>query len=237
MATFVLCHGGWAGGWQWRTIPDRLRTYGHTVYTPTFTGCGERIHLGHPDVNLETHITDIVNLFRFEQLQDAILVGYSYSGMVITGVADQIPEQIAQLVYLDAFVPVDGQSLCNLFGESIATQIVAVAERFGDGWKVPYMPDPNDPKPGDPRLLTHPLQCALQAVRAQNPTGLTLPRSYIYCTEDKATMMLGQPLVQAAQMAKANLQWHYYELTVDHRPIEDAPDQLTALLLTIATRQ
>ena len=99
MATFVLCHGGWAGGWQWHAIPGLLRAKSHVVFTPTYTGMGERIHLAHPDIDLDTHITDIENVIKFEQLQDVILVGYSYSGMVIASVADRIPDAIAQLVY------------------------------------------------------------------------------------------------------------------------------------------
>lgn len=234
MSVFVLCHGGWAGGWQWATVPATLRSHGHTVHTPTFTGCGGRIHLGHPGVNLETHITDIVNLFRFEELQEVILVGYSYSGMVITGVADQIPEQIAQLVYLDAFAPADGQALADLLGEAITQQIIAITNVHGNGWKTPFLPNPNDTKPSDPRLLIQPAQTALQPVRLQNPLGLALPRSYIYCTEGKATMPLGQPLIQAAQMAKTNPQWRYYELQTEHGPIKEMADQVAALLMGIA---
>lgn len=237
MATFVLCHGGWAGGWQWRAISNPLCARGHAVYTPTFTGCGERIHLGHRDVNLDTHLLDIVNLFRFEELQDVILVGYSYGGAVITGVADQIPEQITQLVYLDAFVPNDGQSLADLLGEAIVTPILDAVNAYGDGWQIPCFVDPNDPNPIDPRLLVQPLQTALQPVRSQNLAGLVLSRNYIYCTQGKDVMVLGKPLVEAAQMARASSDWHYYELETDHKVIERMPDQVMELLLQIATRR
>lgn len=232
MATYVLCHGGWAGGWQWHTIPSLLRAQGHVIFTPTYTGMGERIHLAHPDIDLDTHITDIENVIKFEQLADVILVGYSYSGMVITGVADRIPGQIAHLVYLDAFVPEDGESLADLLGAEMMSQIKAVAEQVGEGWKVPHIPDPG--KPGDPRFILHPLKSALQSVRLQNQAALSLPRTFIFCTEDKDTMLMGRSIVQAAQMAKASSQWRYYELHTDHNPIENTPAELSELLVKIA---
>ncbi|MFO7634598.1 MAG: alpha/beta hydrolase [Caldilinea sp.] len=235
MATFVLCHGGWAGGWQWHSIPSLLRSHGHVVFTPTYTGMGERIHLAHPEIDLDTHITDIENVIKFEQLRDVILVGYSYSGMVITGVANRIPAQITHLVYLDAFVPEDGQSLADLLGAEIVGQIMQVVEQVGQGWKVPHIPDPG--KPGDPRLMLHPLKCALQPVILQNPAALSLPRSFIFCTEDKDTMLMGRPIVQAAQMAKASAHWHYYELHTDHNPIENTPEELSSVLIKIALQR
>jgi len=119
MATYVLCHGAHGGGWQWRTTADLLRSQGHVVFTPTLTGLGERVHLLQPDISLETHITDIVNVFGYEQLEQVILVGHSYGGVVITGVADRIPERIAQLVYLDALVPHDGQSIATMLAPEV----------------------------------------------------------------------------------------------------------------------
>ena len=116
MATFVLVHGGWAGGWQWREVAGLLRAAGHEVFTPTLTGLGERVHLANPDIGLDTHIQDILMVLEYEELRDVILVGYSYSGMVITGVAELAPERISQLIYLDAFVPQDGQSMLDNAG-------------------------------------------------------------------------------------------------------------------------
>src|SRR5688572_12471656 len=111
MATFVLVHGGWDGGWAWRSVAKDLQAAGHEVFTPTLTGSGERVHLASPEIGLDTHIQDIVNVLRFENLSDVLLVGHSYGGMVITGVAEQMPERIDQLIYLDAFAPRDGESL------------------------------------------------------------------------------------------------------------------------------
>ena len=234
MATFVLCHGGWAGGWQWRTIPDLLRVKGHRVFTPTLTGLGERVHLAHPDVDLDTYVTDVVNVILFEELHDVVLVGYSYSGMVIAGVADRIPDRVSHLVYLDAVVPQDGQSFSDLLEPAVLNQMIAVAEQQGEGWKVPPILEPGNP--GDPRLVPQPLKTGMQPVTLRNPAALSLPRSFIYCTEDKDMMLTGGPIVQAAQAAKSDASWHYYEIQTDHSPIKNAPQELAGLLNTIAAQ-
>ena len=178
MATFILCHGGRAGSWQWETIPDMLRVKGHRAFTPTFTGMGERVHLAHPDIDLDTHVTDVVNVIQFEDLNDAILVGYSYGGIVITGVADKVPDRFSHLVYLDAFVPQDGQSFADLLGPEIVTSLMSVVEQYGDGWRLPYIPD--DPgEPVDPRYTPHLIKTGTQPVRLQNPAALALPRTFM----------------------------------------------------------
>lgn len=108
-ATFVLVHGTWHGGWAWQGVAQILRGQGHRVYTPTCTGCGERVHLTHPEVGLDTHIEDVANLVRFEELEDVILVGHSFAGLTITGVADRLRERIHRIVFLDALVPRPGR--------------------------------------------------------------------------------------------------------------------------------
>jgi len=113
MANFVLVHGAWIGGWYWRPIAQKLRKVGHEAYAPTLTGLGERIHLMSPSINLDTHVTDVVNVIKEEGLSDVVLVGHSYGGMVVTGVADALPDRITSLVYLDAFVPKNGDALVN----------------------------------------------------------------------------------------------------------------------------
>ena len=109
MTTYVLVHGAWGGGWKFARVAERLRKRGHIVFTPTLTGQGERSHLSSGAINLTTHVTDILNVIRYEDLSDVVLLGHSYGGMVITAVADTMPEKIAALVYLDAFIPEDGQ--------------------------------------------------------------------------------------------------------------------------------
>ena len=234
MATFVLCHGGWGGSWQWRTVAELLWVMGHKVFTPTFTGLGERVHLANPDVDLNTFITDIVNVVLFEELYDVVLVGYSYSGMVITGVADRIPDRISHLVYLDAVVPQDGQSLTDLLGPEIEAQVLAAIEHQGDGWKVPHISISS--KPSDPRMTPQPSKTGTQPVTLQNPAARSLPRSFIYCTEGKDTLLMEPAVKQAAETAKSDIGWKYYELQTDHHPMENIPQELAGLLSTIATQ-
>ena len=134
--TFVLVHGATAGGWEWKTTGKFLTDDGHTVYRATLTGLGERMHLNSTDVDLQTHINDVVNLILFEDLNDVVLTGHSYGGMVITGVIDRIPERIRHVVYLDAAVPDDGMSIWDLFGGNGPQD----PERFKDGFmQVPWV--------------------------------------------------------------------------------------------------
>jgi pimeloyl-ACP methyl ester carboxylesterase len=114
MTTYVLVHGAWGGGWKFARVAARLRERGHIVFTPTLTGQGERSHMQSAAINLTTHVTDILNVIRYEDLSNVVLLGHSYGGMVITAVADAVPEKIAALVYLDAFIPEDGKSLFDL---------------------------------------------------------------------------------------------------------------------------
>src|SRR5215471_16892964 len=114
MATFVLVHGAWVGSVVWRQLAPRLRKAGHEVYAPTLTGIGERKHLLSRETNLDTHIQDVIGVIDEEDLSDIVLVGHSYGGMVISGVADRVPVKVASLVYLDAFVPENGQSILNI---------------------------------------------------------------------------------------------------------------------------
>jgi pimeloyl-ACP methyl ester carboxylesterase len=114
--TFVLVHGAWAGGWEWKKVDRALRERGHTVYRLTLTGQGERVHLASPEIGLDTHIADVTNVIAWEDLKDVVLIGHSYGGMVITGVVDQMPERFKHVIYIDAFLPEDGESLNTVFG-------------------------------------------------------------------------------------------------------------------------
>jgi pimeloyl-ACP methyl ester carboxylesterase len=229
MATFVLVHGGWAGGWQWREIATRLRAAGHDVYTPTLTGLGERVHLAHPDVDLDTHIQDILMVLEYEDLHEVILVGYSYSGMVVTAVAERAPERLAQLVYLDAFVPSDGESLATMIGPELVAILEQVAQAYGDGWRVPHDP------PDAPRRTPQPVKPMYQPVTVTNPAAARLPRTFIYCTQEKEAMgPMGVPITQVAASAKADARWGYRELDSGHVPLETAPQELADILLELA---
>ena len=138
--SFVLVHGGWLGAWCWRRVRPLLQAAGYEVFAPTLTGLGERAHLLSPDIGLMTHVQDVVGLIEAEELQDIVLVGQSYAGMVITGVADRVPERLSHVVYLDAFVPRDGQSLADLVGPEMMANLEQAARAQGSGWRVPPLP-------------------------------------------------------------------------------------------------
>ena len=129
MATFVVAHGAWSAGWAWKKMRPLLRAAGHELWTPTYTGLGERAHLANAEVNLDTHIGDVVAAIEMENLHDAILIGHSYGGMVATGVADRVRARISQLIYLDAFAPIEGQCDLRLIPPDVAEKMRAGAAR------------------------------------------------------------------------------------------------------------
>lgn len=229
MATYVLCQGGWAGGWQWREVAAMLRAAGHEVYTPTFTGLGERVHLANPDIDLHTHIEDILMVLHYEDLHDVILVGYSGSGPVISGVAEKAAERLGHLVYLDAFVLEDGESMADQLGSEIMSGLEAAAQQYGDGWQIPH-----DPPDAD-RRTPQPLKPIATRLTLQNSAAVALPRTFIYCTDGGQDIgPLHQPMTQAAAMAKNDNTWRYRELKTGHLPMCTMPRELTDLLLELA---
>ncbi len=184
MSTYVLVHGGFQGGWSYRRVAKLLRDAGHEVYTPTLTGLGERSHLAHLPINLDTHIADIVNTIVWEELSDVVLLGHSYGGMVITGVADRIAERIATLVYLDALVPEDGNTLFTLRPEYRDYFLGQVAD---SGLLVPQSPAsafdtalPEDWAWIDSKTTPHPFACFLQAIALSG--RCTARRVFVYAT-------------------------------------------------------
>jgi pimeloyl-ACP methyl ester carboxylesterase len=226
MATFVLIHGGWDGGWAWRESARELQAAGHDVFTPTLTGSGERVHLASPEVGLHTHIYDIVNVLHYENLTEVILVGASYGGMVITGVAEQVPERIAQLIYLDAFVPQHGQSLNTIIGPELAAAFAQVAQHQGDGWRVPHTPPDADRRTD---LL---IKVAEHAVDITNPAAARLKHTYVLFT-DKSQDDFLKPLMEA-MAARARAQgWSYREMPFPHFPLLDRPHEVAQLLLDL----
>ena len=235
MATFVVAHGAWSGGWAWKKMRPLLLARGHELFTPTQTGIGERSHMSHAGITLDTHIADILGVLQFEELRDVVLVGHSYGGMVATGVADRAPERIAQLVYLDAFVPRDGQSIAHLMGEAAAARSNEVVRALGEGWKIPPNPMPPDTSEADaawavPKRVMQPFMTGRQAIQL---TGAVerLPRSYIYCTRFGP----GDVFRQFADRAKSE-QWPYYELDASHNPHITMAETLADLLDHIAAK-
>ena len=235
MATFVLVHGGWGGGWEWRRVGDLLAGEGHDAHRVTLTGLGDRSHLASPDVNLDTHITDVLMTLRYEDLDDVVLVGQSYGGAVVTGAADRAPERISRLVYVDAFVPTDGQSVNDLSPPRFVERMRALAAESGDGWRVPLPFEPGDLGPPEveewyaPKMVDHPLACFEQPIRL---TGACegLPRSYVDCRPPDAPSWVFERFSEQAQAEG----WDYHHLPVGHDAQVLAPERLVALLDALA---
>jgi pimeloyl-ACP methyl ester carboxylesterase len=224
VATFVLLHGGWDGAWFWRPVARLLQKAGHEVFTPTLTGYGERVHLASPEIGLDTHVQDVLGVLTYEDLHQVILVGYSYSGMVITAVAEEAPERLAHLVYCDAFVPQDGQSLKDMVVPEQWASFEAVARERGDGWRIPFA--------FQPRSTPNLLKPLCQPVTLGNPLAARLPRTYIYCTDKSHMQLTDVPLARSAAYARAQ-GWRYRELATGHAPMQTTPHELTALLLDV----
>lgn len=188
--TLVLVHGATAGGWEWKKTGKFLTDDGHTVYRATLTGLGERLHLNSTNVDLQTHINDVVNLILFEDLHDIVLTGHSYGGMVITGVMDRVPERIKHVVFLDAAVPEDGQSIWDHFGGQRQDP-----KRFVDGFmQVPWVKA--DAKP--PHNVKQSIQCFNQPVSYKNPAAKALAVTYVaFVPKDKS----------AEERAKTDKSW------------------------------
>ncbi len=190
MATYVLVHGGSHGGWCYQRVARILRSSGHDVHCPTLTGLGERSHLLSADVDLDTHITDVVNVLVYEDLRNVILAGHSYGGMVITGVADRALDRVGQLVYLDAAIPVDGESLARDVSPTIMARAKS-ASRVIDGVELAVFPGHNDFGVTDPddfawmmeRLTPQPWKSFEQPLRLQHEAAVKqIPTTAINCT-------------------------------------------------------
>ena len=235
MATFVIVHGAWSGAHAWRWIRPLLRAAGHEVFTPTLTGLGERAHLATPAIDLDTHVADIAAVLHYEDLNDVVLVGHSYGGMVITGVADRAAERIGRLVYLDADVPRSGESEFDLMPAEEGAGYEESARARGDGWQVPP-PFPDPLPPGYPpevvwgvgRMVPHPLATMTQRLRLSGSPP-DLPRFYVYCSEGKDD----EPEPPYLSRVRTDPAWQWVELAAPHIAHVMAPEKLTATLLDL----
>lgn len=222
LPTIVIVHGAWGGGWAFREVEQLLRDSGYRVYRPTLTGQGERYHLATPEVDLATHITDVVNVLEFEELEDVVLVGHSYGGMVVTGVADRVPARIRHLVYLDAFVPFDGESLADLAGDFMV-RLESSGATVDSAFVNPVWVEPGSPVPKD---VPQSMRTFTQPIELQGAPGGELQVSYII-TRDAP----GAPDSFDSAAARAReLGWTLYELVSDHNPQWSRPVELAALL-------
>jgi len=188
--TFVLVHGAWCGGWWMSRLASALRHRGADVFAPTLTGLGERAHLASPEVGLSTHIQDVLGVLEYEDLRDVVLVGHSYGGAVVTGVADRARDRIQRLIYMDAFVLKDGQSLEDVCPLGMAGFFVELARQSGEGWRAPSpftmeqfgVDLPEDIAWNERGMVMHPLKAFVEPLTLR-PEPLPFPVTYIRFTE------------------------------------------------------
>lgn len=233
MTTFVLVHGAWHGGWKWRYVAPILRGAGHEVFTPTLTGLGERAHLARPGIDLDSHVQDVVAVLETEDLRGVVLVGHSYGGMVVTGVAERCPERIGRLVYLDAFVPENGKCLLDYVERAVperAARFREEGERTGAVTPPPSatwgLVKPEHVVFATPRENRHPFRCLTQPVRLANPRARELPRTFVYCSSP-ATGSFDQ----FAQKYRSDPAWRFHELKTGHDCMILVPHEVAAILL------
>ena len=218
--TFMLVHGAWGGGWSFKQTDSLLRLQGHNVYRPTLSGLGERVHLASAEVDLNTHIADVVNTILFENLHDVVLLGHSYGGMVVTGVADSIPERIKCLIYLDAFVPEDGQSVATAHGQEKTGREMPSK----NGLIYPFWNTDNEKFPHD---VPQPAKTFSQPLALKNERRLKIPTTYILTyegddPEKDAFAFFGD--------RARGYGWNFIPMQADHNPQMSMPAELAELL-------
>ncbi|MBX6764251.1 MAG: alpha/beta hydrolase [Rubrobacteraceae bacterium] len=250
MTAYVLVGGAWLGGWCWKPVARRLREEGHDAYPVTLTGLGERAHLASPEVDLETHITDVVNLIEYEDLQDVVLLGHSYGGIVVTGAADRVPERISRLVYLDTAPLPDGVAVADTYPPEARRYVERQVEERGEGWKWPIPPREALANFGSlegldephlellySRVTPQPFGTFTQPLRLTNPARERLPKLGIVCSFplDQVRQMIesGNPLFQGLDSPE----WRFTALPTGHWPMFSRPADLAAILLDLSSER
>ena len=248
-ATFVLVSGSFAGGWAWDKVVPLLREAGHDVYATTLTGLGDRIHLADPGIDLDTHVTDVVNVLEYADLHNVTLVAHSSGGMVSTGVAERVPERLTQLVYLDGWVPADGQSDYDVAVASDEARAQGIVAEMNAGWAAGtpglrpidadveafitgMIEDPTDAEWYVSKLAPHPLAAWTQPIQLGNPTAAALPRVFIFSTEGKGTAD-EDPTVRIAERVRSDPAWTYLELAANHMALVNDPQATAEALLSL----
>ncbi|MFL5758743.1 MAG: alpha/beta fold hydrolase [Thermomicrobiales bacterium] len=242
MATYVLVGGAWLGGWAWQGVARPLRERGHDVYPATLTGLGDRVHLARPEIDLETHITDVVNLIGYEDLTDVILVGHSYSSMVVTGVADRVPDRLAHLVYLDGAPFEDGEALVDFNSPEGKAEQEQLVHTQGDGWKLPVPSNLGEGASikglGDAELAffarhatAQPFATFTQPLRLTNAPASGDYGKVIIACDDFRDLKTFFP-DRSAQFVPPT--WRMYELDTGHWPMLSMPHKVTEILHELA---
>ena len=234
--TFVLVHGAWQGNWVWERVADRLRAAGHRVYAPSLTGLGERAHLAGPRVDLATHVADVLGVIEHHELSDVILCGHSYGGMVVGGAADRVPDKIASLVYLDAFIPEPGKSMWEFLPPEGAA---AQRNSAKDGWRIARIAaaefrvqDNDDIARLDRRAVDQPIMTMDQK---SSVTGAwkTIPH-LVYI---RAAKQARATFAMFADQVRNDPKWQYFEVPCGHNVMLDLPETLTGIFLECANRK
>lgn len=234
MATFVLVHGAWHGGWCWQRVVPLLRAAGHSVFTPTLTGLGDRADLANAEIDLSTHVKDVLGVLQDEGLSDTVLVGHGYGGMVISGVAERVPNRIENLVYLDGIVPYGGDSVFDLMPTSLRRELQEQARAEGDGWRMPWPPleswgitNPADVEWVSPKLVKQPLKTFEERLPVQNIAAIHITRSFIHCNNP-----LAEPFGRFAERARAEA-WRYHEIATGHDAMVTEPRKFADALFEV----
>jgi alpha-beta hydrolase superfamily lysophospholipase len=223
---YVIVHGAWGGSWAFKKVDSLLREEGCIVYRPSLTGQGERVHLATLDVGLMTHIKDVVNTILFEDLHDVILVGHSYGGMVVTGVADSLPGRIKKLIYLDAMVPENGESVLSIQGP----RADRLKQMNVNGFVVPsWVPAGKLP----PKDVPHPYKTLTDTISLKNELRLKIPTTYIL-TVEKGMDPKNDDFASQAERAKKK-GWPVLQLEADHNPQWSVPEALVKILKKTGT--
>jgi pimeloyl-ACP methyl ester carboxylesterase len=231
--TFVLVHGAWHGGWCWRRVADLLEARGHKVYAPTLTGVGDRAHLLDAKTDLTIHIADIVNLMKWERLTDIVLCGHSYAGFVVSGVAEQAADTIASIVFLDAFLPKDGERMVDVtspHSRAIMEPLIAKGEMIMAPIPAAVFRVNEQDRAWVDRLCTpHPLASMAEPIRLTGARDCIAKKTFI-----RATAYPSPSFDAALERARSDPSWRHYALPCGHDVMLDMPERLAKILLEVA---
>lgn len=236
MRIYVLVHGAFHGGWCWKRVAERLRARGHAVYTPTQTGLGERRHLLSRDISMDVFVNDIVNVLEAEELRNVYLVGHSFGGGTVAGVADRVPDRLKRLVFLDAGIPQGGKSSFDRLPPEVRDARIKAADETSGGLSIPVPPvstfglkTEEDQRWVERRMTPHPLNTYMTAPTIEHPIGNGVATTYIRCTDP-----FYSNVAPSAEFAKAQGGWQYLEIQTGHDAMVSAPAELCELLCGLA---
>ena len=231
--TFVLVHGAWHGGWCWRRVADLLEAKGHKVFTPTLTGLGERSHLMRAGINVSTHVTDVVNLIKWEGLSGVVLCGHSYGGLVVSGVAERAAAAIGSIVFLDAFEPENGDSMAALTSQAVRDNLKIATER-GDLGVPPrsaaaFLVNEKDQAWVDAMCVPQPIGTMTEVMALSGARERIAKKSYI-----RAAAYPNPGFDTAYARVKADKSWRTYEVPCGQDKKVDMPERLAEILAEVA---